>query len=111
MPLLPTRREVLKGGAAVGAALGSGLLSQPVLRALATPVAGKLTDIEHVVILIQENRSFDHYFGTYPAVRGFADPGALPGVFKQPFTKNSSVDPKGLVMPYHLNTSMSGAGE
>jgi phospholipase C len=44
-----------------------------------------------VVILIQENRSFDHYFGTYPGVAGFGDPGVLPlhdgsglSIFAQP---------------------------
>ncbi|MGO8891232.1 MAG: alkaline phosphatase family protein [Streptosporangiaceae bacterium] len=38
---------------------------------------GRLSDIKHVVILMQENRSFDHYFGTLPNVRGFADPKAI----------------------------------
>ena len=38
---------------------------------------GKLADIEHVVILMQENRSFDHYFGTLRGVRGFGDPRPL----------------------------------
>ncbi len=43
-------------------------------RALAaSPAHGKLSDIEHVVILIQENRSFDSYFGMFPGVRGFGD--------------------------------------
>jgi phospholipase C len=36
--------------------------------------AASLSDIEHVVILMQENRSFDHYFGTLSGVRGFSDP-------------------------------------
>jgi phospholipase C len=61
-------------------------------RALASaPKCGSLHDIEHVVILIQENRSFDHYFGSYRGVTGFADPNALPltdgsglNVFAQP---------------------------
>jgi len=35
---------------------------------------GSLADIEHVVILMQENRSFDHYFGALRGVRGFGDP-------------------------------------
>ncbi|MDF2255073.1 alkaline phosphatase family protein [Streptantibioticus ferralitis] len=35
-----------------------------------------LNDIEHVVILMQENRSFDHYFGTMHEVRRFEDPHA-----------------------------------
>jgi phospholipase C len=34
--------------------------------AAAAACPGRLSDIDHVVILIQENRSFDHYFGTYP---------------------------------------------
>ncbi|PSH57883.1 phospholipase C, phosphocholine-specific [Phyllobacterium endophyticum] len=34
---------------------------------------GTIEDVEHVVILMQENRSFDHYFGTYNGVRGYTD--------------------------------------
>ena len=37
------------------------------------PSHARITDIEHVVILMQENRSFDHYFGTLSGVRGFGD--------------------------------------
>src|SRR5262249_53821229 len=47
-----------------------GLVAQAVQ---AAPRHGSLKDIEHVVILMQENRSFDHYFGTYSGVRGFGD--------------------------------------
>jgi phospholipase C len=35
---------------------------------------GSLDDIEHFVFVMQENRSFDHYFGTLSGVRGFDDP-------------------------------------
>jgi phospholipase C len=35
---------------------------------------GTLRDVEHIVVLMQENRSFDHYFGTLRGVRGFGDP-------------------------------------
>ena len=38
---------------------------------------GSARDIKHVVVLMQENRSFDHYFGTLAGVRGFDDPEAL----------------------------------
>ena len=51
------------------------------LAALAPGLAaatGTLRDVRHVVILVQENRSFDHYFGTLRGVRGFGDP-AAPG--------------------------------
>jgi len=39
-----------------------------------TAVAGSISDIEHVVLFMQENRAFDHYFGTMAGVRGFKDP-------------------------------------
>jgi phospholipase C len=65
-----TRRDLLKAGGAAGAlALTADPLVQQAL-AKVTPPPGKLTDIDHVVILIQENRSFDHYFGTLPGVNG-----------------------------------------
>ncbi len=71
-----TRRRLLQDGA--GAALGMGLASAGIDQllasaAVASPKHGTLKDIEHVVILIQENRSFDHYFGTLSGVRGFDD--------------------------------------
>jgi len=68
------RRAFLKGmgGAALAAAL-----PQSIGRALAIPAnnrTGTIQDIEHIVILMQENRSFDHYFGALKGVRGFGDP-------------------------------------
>ncbi|HEY0716277.1 MAG TPA: phospholipase C, phosphocholine-specific [Streptosporangiaceae bacterium] len=52
---------------------------------------GDIRDIQHVVVVTQENRSFDHYFGSMRGVRGFGDRSAitLPGgnpVFQQPGT-------------------------
>ena len=60
---------------------------------------GTIEDIEHIVILMQENRSFDHYFGTLRGVRGYDDPRAvvLPSgnpVWFQP-------GPTGDVLPFH----------
>src|SRR4029450_10675820 len=49
-------------------------------RILAIPAHNRtrtIADVEHIVILMQENRSFDHYFGTLRGVRGFADPRAV----------------------------------
>lgn len=40
----------------------------------AGPCSGHLSDIEHFVFLLQENRSFDHYFGTLSGVNGFNTP-------------------------------------
>ncbi|MFZ0668060.1 MAG: alkaline phosphatase family protein [Acidimicrobiales bacterium] len=69
------RRRFLQAGA-VGAA-GVGLSSRAgrlIDTALTRSSNGSsLSDIEHVVILMQENRSFDHYFGTLSGVRGFSD--------------------------------------
>ncbi|HXR45660.1 MAG TPA: alkaline phosphatase family protein [Pseudolysinimonas sp.] len=57
--------------------------------ALPDGFAGDITDIKHVVVLMQENRSFDHYYGALPGVRGFGDKQALrfpngKDVFSQP---------------------------
>ena len=75
------RRRFLKMAAGTGLALGSGLLPKIVTEALALParrVSGTIQDVGHVVILMQENRSFDHYFGTLRGVRGFGDPRPIP---------------------------------
>ncbi len=71
-----TRRQALRdlGAASLGVgALGGGLDALLAAAAAAAPKMGSLKDIEHVVILMQENRSFDHYFGTLSGVRGFSD--------------------------------------
>jgi phospholipase C len=78
--------QYLSSGAFAAAFSGS------IRRALAIPanhVTGTIADVEHIVILMQENRSFDHYLGTLRGVRGFGDPRAvkLPSgdpVWKQP---------------------------
>lgn len=76
---MASRREVLKGSlAALGGAGASALLPGAIARAHAiTPAPGSTwLDAEHIVILMQENRSFDHLFGTLRGVRGFNDPRA-----------------------------------
>src|SRR5258708_38584818 len=92
-----TRREMLKIGAATGAAgLTGSLLSgcgggNSSLPGIPGPTGcAKITDIDHVVILIQENRSFDHYFGSYRGVRGFSDPSTA---YQQPYPGNTSNPP------------------
>ncbi|MBV9607356.1 MAG: hypothetical protein JO027_19740 [Solirubrobacterales bacterium] len=80
MDRLITRRQALRAGMASSGALATAALLQNglIARALAAaPRCGSPADIEHVVILIQENRSFDHYFGSYRGVRGFADPNVM----------------------------------
>ena len=71
----------------------------------AKSVTGTIEDVAHVVILMQENRSFDHYFGTMSGVRGFGDrfPVPLPGgrtVWAQGHTKAAPP----VIAPFPLNT-------
>jgi phospholipase C len=78
-----------------------GSLAASIARALAIPAnhrTGSIKDIEHIVILTQENRSFDHYFGTLRGVRGFGDPRAV----KLPSGKSVWHQPNGAgeLLPY-----------
>ncbi|NEA48505.1 phospholipase C, phosphocholine-specific [Streptomyces sp. SID10815] len=60
-----------------GATTAFTALSGSIQRAAALPAnrrTGSIEDVEHIVVLMQENRSFDHYFGTLRGVRGFGDP-------------------------------------
>src|SRR5262245_8783643 len=67
-----SRREVLRAGAFAGAALGFARLPRSVRAAIAVPPpSGGLDEVRHVVLYMQENRSFDHYFGALRGVRGF----------------------------------------
>jgi phospholipase C len=106
------RRELLKLGAATALAeLSSfslhGCAGGSVASPTPTPAAcSKLTDIEHVVILIQENRSFDHYFGSYRGVRGLADQSMA---FQQPDPANTTSPPVGKLLPFHLDTATTNA--
>jgi phospholipase C len=102
------RRNLLKRAAAGGlASLWPGLID----RALAIPAArgtGTLRDVRHIVVHMQENRSFDHYLGMLNGVRGFGDPRPLrlPGgrsVWAQP----SAEHPDGQVLPYHGDSRIS----
>jgi phospholipase C len=64
----------------LGSSTLAAALPQSIDRALAIPannLTGTIQDIEHIVILMQENRSFDHYFGALRGVRGFGDPRAV----------------------------------
>lgn len=120
------RRGFLRSLAA-GAGASAALASFPpaIQRALAIPAnyrTGTLQDVEHIVILTQENRSFDHYFGTLAGVRGFSDPFPIPvldrpgtftrkSVFVQPIGNGAPVpgrpewgSGRKAIAPFHLNT-------
>ena len=79
--------------------------------ATASAGSASLSDIQHVVILMQENRSFDHYFGTLSGVRGFSDPNILSQfvggqqypVFDQfGYQPGKGPDPSGYLQPFRL---------
>ncbi len=77
---MDTRREFLKKATMVSGGAGLfNMLSPSIARALAIdPAAGtSFMDAEHIVFLMQENRSFDHTFGTLQGVRGYNDPRAI----------------------------------
>jgi len=113
----PERRKFLRTVATTAGATAA-LTSFPPAIARALSIAanrrtGTLKDVEHIVILTQENRSFDHYFGTLNGVRGFADPFPIPRadaanitgktVFVQP-PRAGTVATTTTVAPFHLNT-------
>ena len=97
-----TRRQALRNLAIAGAGVAGigGAVDELVARAVAaSPKHGSMADIEHVVILIQENRSFDHYFGTYPGVRGFGDVSRDRSVFYQRGLEGRTLH------PFHFKTN------
>jgi phospholipase C len=97
---MPTDRRTFLQLLSTGAL--SAAFPASIARALEIPAnhkTGSINDIEHIVILMQENRSFDHYFGTLRGVRGYGDPRAVTlssgkPVWNQP---NGSSE----VLPFH----------
>jgi phospholipase C len=103
------RRLLASGGAA-------GTLMPSIARALSIAPdqrTGSVQDVQHVVILTQENRAFDHYFGAMNGVRGFGDRFAIPApplpeapdrtVFVQPAEKDKPGP--ALLAPFRLDTT------
>jgi len=77
-------------------------LPKSIERALAVPAYsrhGTLQDVEHIVFLMQENRAFDHYFGTLRGVRGYGDPRPMPLPSGKPVWQQP--DGKGFLLPFH----------
>jgi phospholipase C len=117
-PRAVDRRQFLAGmGAATGAVamggeMGHGRAARRTVEAAAQvkPAGSDIGAIEHVILLMQENRSFDHYYGTYPGVRGFDDhaKGHL-GRFSQAWPANTDVAPVGRLLPFHLDTATANA--
>ncbi|PSJ28378.1 phospholipase C, phosphocholine-specific [Streptosporangium nondiastaticum] len=105
MPELNRRRFLQIAGATAGYAA----LSSSIDRAAAIPArrrAGTIQDVEHIVVLMQENRSFDHYFGTLKGVRGFGDPRPVSLPSGKPVWYQS--DGSKEVLPYHPDAENLG---
>ena len=112
LPRSERRRRISRRGflgSAAGAAASASLLSSlpPAVAEAAPSRTGSLDRIEHVVILMQENRAFDHYFGTMPGVRGFGDRAAVrlhtgQDVFHQP---DPTRPDGGFLLPWRVDTS------
>jgi len=104
--LIPDRYPVDPAGAPAGVDLGP-LESPPALApvpddTLAIVPAKGIENINHLVFIVQENRSFDHYFGTFPGADGIPMKGGRPSV--------CAPDPKGgCAHPYH-DTDLIDAG-
>jgi phospholipase C len=112
-----TRRRFMQAGSVLGASAAIGGLSRRsgrlIERALELSSGGSLSDIDHIVILMQENRSFDHYFGTMSSVRGFSDRNVLKQVvggktypvFDQfGWKPGAGPDPGAYLQPFHLQS-------
>ena len=94
---------VTAAGAVV--AQGAELGAAPQAEAAGT---GTLTDVKHIVILMQENRSFDHYFGTLKGVRGFADRSGIQ--LSGGYSVFNQVNGSGRQYPWQLSATPSVLG-
>jgi phospholipase C len=75
-------------------ALWLGPLLAALLPAAATAAPAPRTPIRHVITVMQENHSFDNYFGTYPGADGVPDDACMP---------RDPADPsRGCVAPFHI---------
>ena len=104
------RRRLLHIAAYGAAAAGLSYFPASIRRALALPAtleSGSIEDVGHIVILMQENRSFDHYFGTLRGVRGFRDrhPAPLPSGKSVWFQSDGERE----ITPFHLDTKVTSA--
>jgi len=104
------RRQVLAGGLGAALALGSATSavrraeSRNLVKAAASvrPAGSDLGAVEHVVFLMHENRSFDHYFGVLGGVNGFD---ASSPAFAQAWPGGA----RSTLLPFHLDTTTNMA--
>ncbi|MEI2273031.1 phospholipase C, phosphocholine-specific [Sphingobacterium sp. ML3W] len=106
-----SRRDFIKKSALLsGSAALVGLLPSTIQRALAiNPASGStFYDAEHIVFLMQENRSFDHLYGCLKGVRGFNDPRTIIQPNGNSVWAQSNAEGKTFI-PFRLNVKDSKA--
>jgi phospholipase C len=104
------RRKFLSLTAGSSAAAAFAALPASIQRALAAEPAvatGTIKDLKHIVILMQENRGFDHYFGTMKGVRGFGDRFPVPLESGKPIWYQSNGTQE--IAPFHLDPQQFNA--
>ncbi len=104
------RRDFLRS---VGSGAAAAFLHNSLARAAALPAIGRsgtLEDVGHIVVYMQENRSFDHYFGHLSGVRGYNDRFALRLASGKPVWFQSRMQrPAESILPFHLDTHSCSA--
>jgi len=98
------RRKFLSMSAGTSATLALGALPLSIRKALAVQAridTGTIKDVKHIVILMQENRGFDHYFGTMKGVRGYGDRFPVPLESGKPVWFQSNGERE--ISPFHMN--------
>jgi phospholipase C len=81
MSIINRRQFLRTAAAAAGSTAALSAFPPAIARALSIAAnnrTGTIQDVEHIVLMMMENRSFDHYFGSMAGVRGFADPFPIP---------------------------------
>jgi phospholipase C len=94
----PSAGHERAGGTPDGGAGGTGDGGTP------TPGPDREAPIEHVIFLVKENRSFDHYFGAYPGADGATEGGTIADCDASTYEDGPVVDlrPAPLVLPHDL---------
>ncbi len=108
---MDNRRDFLKKASLLAGAMGLEWgLPDAIQKAMAIePLTGSsFLDAEHIVMLMQENRSFDHSFGTLSGVRGYGDPRAIQLPNGNPVWLQSGKDGK-TFSPFRLDIKRSKA--
>lgn len=102
-----SRRQFFsKTAKTLGASAALSLFPPAIQKALAIQAnyrTGTIQDVAHIVVLMQENRSFDHYFGTMKGVRGFGDRFTIPQLSGRKVWEQGGIVPP-VVTPFRLNT-------